>query len=323
MKTQQAINWLLRGRIGLAVLMVGWLAVSTNAQELFRVGRPDYARNPRHAGACSAQTPTLNRPSYSDATSREFQHLQPDVSYWRPEATHQPWGSSELSNGSMTDSIDSLGADTTRRPDYQRLQLAWENFQREMSRYQARYGGQEFATPWVPRGSQPDRPLRGRHVRPTGLTDARVTPAEYIDQLPAGQCNNRLCAGRSQLSPADLPPQLSRNVPVRPYRDAPALRSSDRQDIQPRREYELESARVRRPLVPLTPRVGVGRNHDRFVPDPYRTNSQEETQQRFQPNRSAGADRMFTPSTNPPANRIDPTKIASRARDFFRHHLSE
>lgn len=339
-----------------------WLALATlcavtaasEAQELFRVGRPAYARASRalatNASPTYSLTPNRSTPlpltappliESANGNCQPFQALESTVPYQSGAAYVRD---STWQNVSM--------------PDYERVQLAWENYQREVSSYRARYGRE--ATPRRPRDAwrgPPNEPFD--NVLPTGLTDGRATP------LAGESPNGGVCPGGARcrtngfdVTPADLPPQLSREVPVRPYRESAtrdlrrslanesdvydsAQRTSERRRLVPVPKSSAASGFVRQRYEPASPPRRERGDLNQWAPAEFTDSEMRHRQdtpylnprksaKHFEPTQRDSQQRFGTPTprqppaTQPPAiQMIDPAKIASRARDFFYSHLSE
>ena len=196
----------------LATVLICGLPVVVEAQNLFRTGRPNYAR------------PTFNTPVQPRAVqgvwSRPVAPVRPVYGFPPSYATAQPPFTSDA--------------------DYVRLQHAWENYRREALRYQRRNGDAVFSptATWGPT------------IPPTRVYLPPQAGTHSGDSCDGGMCRTR-CQPRynvptdvtpRNLTPADIRPSL---VPVAPRSITPQTYWQNRPRI-----YDNSQYKARNPVTP-------------------------------------------------------------------------
>lgn len=240
-----------------AALALASQPITAQAQNLFRTGRPDYARAaPSNSAQPGFAQPSLAQSYASNATNN----------YW-----NRPWVSQQYAE---TNSPSTYDRRLTSRPphagsaDHDRLQAAWENYRREALRYQQQrrpnddrpFTANSTSPSYVPLGYTTDwQPLDGErsdNIRRSAGRESLGTfrpdhQCEYRRRLENSQgyrdgyrrssngASNRLGASaadrRPTLSPAFRPAQYeetSRDT----YRSSPSYqpgRSSQRRPLEP------------------------------------------------------------------------------------------
>lgn len=176
-------------KLSLQLLVVAFAMVSqpfsAHAQNLFRTGRPDYARPAQP----NVTTPSFTQPFANNASD-----------YW-----NQSW----LGRGAASQTAFS----PTTRPlnsgsgDYERLVAAWENYRREALRYQGLRGVTDDR-PFTANSSSDVAPEYATDWRPTDrrVSDRRPSDRRPIDRRPADWDHvnsQRRIAGRESLNGYD------------------------------------------------------------------------------------------------------------------------
>lgn len=239
--------------------------LTTHAQNLFRTGRPDYARPaPSNVGQAPFAQPRAIQPLATNQTS----------DYW-----NQPWVSQSYGDvgGGSSAAFDPR---LTRRPptagsaDYDRLQAAWENYRREALRYQGQSPARDdrpftanssnpsyvplgYASDWRPSDVVREVAPRRTASRETFGNSGSGHQCEYrrrLENAEAGRQNRFPDRPRRGLSPADTRPTLESSYrpsqyqePARDdYRRSP---SYDESNYEP--SYQQRRSNLRAPLEPV------------------------------------------------------------------------